>query len=186
MGTGNKNAIHERAEDISGKTLGLIGCGNIAQEVIKIATIFNMKINCYTKNLDKYKNLALCKNINFMSLDEVLQSSDIINVSIPLNEKTKHMISREKINLIKTNSTFINTSRTEIVDNCALMEYADKYNTFYVGLDIDIDNYKDLFSKKRNNVIITPHIAGTTKQAIDRMDIEIANKIVSLINKGGI
>ena len=83
----------------------------------------------------------------------------------------------------KKNSTFINTSRTEIVDNYALMEYADKYNTFYVGLDIDIDNYKDLFSKERNNVIITPHIAGTTKQAIDRMDTEIANKIVGLINK---
>ena len=181
-GNGYRNNVHERPDDISEKTLGLIGCGNITAEVIKIANAFNMKIKCYTKNPDKHKNM-LEKNVTFVSLDEVLRESDIINVSIPLTEETNNLISKDKITLMKPTATFINTSRTEVVDNKALIEYADLHSTFYVGLDIDLDNYKELFCKYRNNVIITPHTAGISKQAIERMDIEIANKVVSSLNK---
>lgn len=176
-GKGHRNNIQERPEDISNKTLGLIGAGNITIEVIKIASVFNMKIICYTKNKDKHQDL-LKKGIEFVSLDEIFKNSDIINVSIPLNNETENLISKEKINLMKHTATFINTSRAEIVDNVALVEYADLYDTFYVGLDIDLDKYKGLFSKYRKNVIVTPHIAGISKQAIKRMDLEIASKVV--------
>ena len=81
---------------------------------------------------------------------------------------------------MKHTATFINTARAEVVDTKALIEYADLYDTFYVGLDIDLDRYKDLFNKYRNNVIVTPHTAGVSKQAIDRMDLEVANKIIAL------
>lgn len=84
---------------------------------------------------------------------------------------------------MKPTATFINTSRAEIVDTEALIEYVDKYDTFYVGLDIDLDNYKELFAKYRPNVIVTPHTAGISKQAIKRMDLELANKIVEKINE---
>lgn len=179
---GHRNNVHERPEDISYKTLGLIGCGNITNEVIKIANVFHMKIRCYTKNPDKYRELEN-QGVVFVSLDEVMKESDIINVSISLNQETKGLISKEKINLMKTTATFINTSRTEVVDTKSLIEYADLYDTFYVGLDIDIDEYKDLLSKYRSNVIITPHTAGISKQAIDRMDMELAQKIVNLVKK---
>ena len=181
-GKGHRNNVHERPEDISEKTLGLIGCGNITKEVIKIANIFNMKINCYTKNPDRHKDI-LSKGITFVTLDEIMKDSDIINVSIPLNTETKNLISKDMIELIKPTATFINTSRTEIVDTKALIEYADLHDTFYVGLDIDVNEYKELFSKYRNNVIITPHTAGISKQAIYRMDLEIANKVVNSIKK---
>ena len=181
-GNGHRSNVHERPDDISEKTLGLIGCGNITAEVIKIANVFNMKIKCYTKNPDKHKDM-LQKKVTFVSLDEVLRESDIINVSIPLTEETNNLISKDKITLMKPTATFINTSRTEVVDNKALIEYADLHSTFYVGLDIDLDNYKELFRKYRNNVIITPHTAGISKQAIERMDIEIANRIVNSLEK---
>lgn len=84
---------------------------------------------------------------------------------------------------MKPTATFINASRDEIVDVKALIEYADLHDTFYVGLDIDLDNYKDIFSKYRKNVIVTPHLAGISKQAIDRMDVELANKIVDKFNE---
>ena len=179
---GHRNNLNERPEDISNKTLGLIGAGNITQQVIKMAQIFNMKIKCYTKNPKKYEE-TLKNQVEFVTLEEVLKESDIINVSIPLNKETKNLISKEKINLIKPTATFINTSRAEIVDTEALIEYADKYATFYVGLDIDVDNYKELFSKYRKNVIVTPHTAGISKQAIKRMDLELANKIVEKVNE---
>lgn len=179
---GHRNYVHERPDDISEKTLGLIGCGNITAEVIKIANIFNMKIKCYTKNPDNHKDMVN-KGVTFASLDEVLKESDIINISIPLNNETNNLISKDKIKLLKPTATFINTSRTEVVDTKALIEYADLHDTFYVGLDIDLDNYEELFSKYRNNVIVTPHTAGISKQAISRIDLEIAHKVVNSLDK---
>ncbi len=70
------------------------------------------------------------------------------------------------------------------MDTKALIEKADKYNTFYVGLDIDLDEHKELLSQYRDNVIITPHTAGVSKQAIERMDFELANNIVNCLNGG--
>ena len=179
---GNKKNLHERPEDISNKKLGLIGAGSITKEVIKIAKIFNMPICCYTKHPDNHKDLQDL-GVVFKTLDDVLRESDIINISLPLNEETNNFISKEKIDLIKPTCTFINTSRTAIVDTKALIEKAEMYNTFYVGLDIDLNEYEELLSIYRNNVIVTPHIAGVSKQAIDRMDYELAEKIVSYLTE---
>lgn len=180
---GHKKNLHERPEDISNKKLGLIGAGNITKEVIKIARAFNIQLSCYTRNPNNHKDL-LDYGVAFKSLDEVLKESDIINVSIPLTEETKYLISKDKIELMKTTATFINTSRVDIADTKALIEKADRYNTFYVGLDIDLDEHKELLSQYRDNVIITPHTAGVSKQAIERMDFELANNIVNCLNGG--
>jgi len=180
---GHKKNLHERPEDISNKKLGLIGAGNITKEVIKIAKVFNIQLSCYTRNPNNHKDL-LNYGVVFKSLDEVLKESDIINVSIPLTEETKYLISKDKIELMKSTATFINTSRVDIVDTKALIEKADRYNTFYVGLDIDLDEHKELLSQYRDNVIITPHSAGVSKQAIERMDFELANNIVNCLNGG--
>lgn len=182
---GHKKNLHERPEDISNKRLGLIGAGNITKEVIKIAKVFNMQMSCYTRNSNNHKDL-LEYGVVFKSLDEILKESDIINVSIPLTEETKYLISKDKIELMKPTATFINTSRVDIVDTKTLIEKVDKYNTFYVGLDIDLDEHKELLSLYRDNVIITPHTAGVSKQAIERMDFELANNIVNCLNGGRI
>lgn len=176
---GHKDNIHEKPEEISNKILGLIGAGNITMEVIRVAKVFGMKMKCYTKDPDKHKDL-LEDHVEFVTLDEVLEQSDIINVSIPLNDETRNLISKEKINLMKTTATFINTSKPEVVDNEALIQYTDLYDTFYVGLDIDLDNYREVFSKYRKNVIITPHIAGVSKQASEKKSQELANNIVNV------
>lgn len=178
----SRATIHERPDDISNKTLGLIGAGNITREVIKIAKVFNMKMICHTKNPDKHTEL-LEEGIKFVQLDELLKESDIINLCIPLTDETKNLISKEKIQLIKPTATFINASRDEIVDVNALIQYADLHDTFYVGLDIDLDNYKELFAKYKSNVIVTPHLAGISKQAIDRMDVELVNNVVRKFNE---
>lgn len=122
--------------------------------------------------------------MRFVALDEVMRESDIVNVSVPLNSETKNLISREVVQLMKPTATFINTSRAEVADTRALIEYADLHDTFYVGLDIDTDEYKELLSEYRDNVIVTPHTAGVSKQAIYRMDLEIAEKIAELAKRG--
>ena len=179
---GTKKDLSRRSQDISGSTIGIIGAGKIAKEVIKIAKVFDMKIVCYTLHPEKHQDL-LEQDIQFLNLDELLSNADIITVNIPLNEASENLISNDKIRLMKKSATFINTSRAEIVDMNALVKYADENETFNVGLDIDVENYKEILSVKRNNVIITPHIAGVTQQAIERMDIELANNIKRYLNK---
>lgn len=179
---GTKKDLSRRSQDISGSTIGMIGAGKIAKEVIKIAKVFDMKIVCYTLHPEKHQDLSE-QDIQFLNLDELLANADIITVNIPLNEASENLISNDKIRLMKKSATFINTSRAEIVDMNALMKYADENETFYVGLDIDVENYKEILNVKRKNVIITPHIAGVTQQAIERMDIELANNIKRYLNK---
>lgn len=173
---GTKRDLSLRSNDISNSTIGIIGAGKISREVIKIAKVFNMKIYCNTLNPEKHKDL-LQQGVEFTDLDNLLTISDIITVNIPLNEENKNLMSKDKIGLMKKTATFINTSRAEIVDMNELIRYADENATFNVGLDIDAENYKELLNIKRNNVIVTPHIAGVTKEAIKRMDVELANSI---------
>lgn len=173
---GTKRDLSARSNDISNSTIGIIGAGKISQEVIKIAKVFNMKIYCNTLNPEKHQDL-LKEGVEFTDLNNLLTISDIITVNIPLNEKNKNLISKDKIKLMKKTVTFINTSRAEIVDMNELIKYADENKTFNVGLDIDAENYKEILNVKRNNVIVTPHIAGVTREAIKRMDVELANNV---------
>lgn len=173
---GSKRDLSARSNDISNSTIGIIGAGKISREVIKIAKAFNMKIYCNTLNPEKHQDL-LKEGVEFTDLNNLLTISDIITVNIPLNEENKNLISKDKIKLMKKTATFINTSRAEIVDMNELIRYADENTTFNIGLDIDAENYKEILNVKRNNVIVTPHIAGVTKEAIKRMDVELANNI---------
>lgn len=173
---GTKKDLSARSNDISNSTIGIIGAGKISREVIKIAKVFNMKIYCNTLNPEKHQDL-LKEGVEFTDLNNLLTISDIITVNIPLNEENKNLISKDKIKLMKKTATFINTSRAEIVDMNELIRHADENTTFNIGLDIDAENYKEILNVKRNNVIVTPHIAGVTKEAIKRMDVELANNI---------
>lgn len=178
----NRRKLSMRSNDITGSTLGIIGAGKISREVIRISKAFNMNIICNTLNPEKHQDL-IKQGIKFVSLDEVISNADIITINIPLNEENKNLISKEKIRLMKKTATFINTSRGELVDMTELIKYADENKTFNVGLDIDAENYKDILNIKRNNVIVTPHIAGVTKEAVERMDVEVANRLVEYIKK---
>lgn len=179
---GIKADLSRRSNDISYSTIGIIGAGKISREVMKIAKVFNMNIFCNTLNQEKHKELLL-QGVKFVDIETLLADSDIITVNVPLTKDTENLISKDRIRLMKKNATFINTSRAEIVDMDELIKYADENEGFNVGLDIDVEKYKELLSTKRNNVIVTPHIAGVTKEAVERMDVELANNIKKYIGE---
>ena len=187
---GHRFNLSSRPYEISGKTLGLVGSGNITREVIKIAKVFNMNLLCHT--LPSPDNDDLVKaGVKFVELDELLRTSDIVNILVPLNDSTRGLISAEKIALMRPDATFINCARTAVVDTHALIAYADKHPKFTVGLDIDIsdnpkfskgdgafDDLEKLFVKQRNNVLVTPHIAGLTHEAVQSLENEIVEHII--------
>jgi len=184
-------------EDLKGKTLGVIGPGHIGQNVIKIAKGFDMKIIVYGRHKDK--RLAKKLGFRYVDFNYLLKKSDIITIHVPLNKETYHMINMDNIKLIKKGSYLINTARGPVVDTNALIYGLENKILAGVALDVMegecvIKEEKQLLHKdfintcdwqtliqnhlllKDKNVIVTPHSAFYTKEALQRiLDTTIKN-----------
>lgn len=183
--------------ELKGKTLGIIGTGAIGAQVARISKGFDMEILAY----DVYPKNELVEKygVNYVSLDELLQKSDVISLHAPLTDANFHMINEEKINLMKPTAVIVNTARGELIDSKALYEVLSENRIFGAGLDVleaenlltqpgkiwDFDYLTNDYIKqtminerllKLHNVVITPHIAYNTKEAQDRiLHITISN-----------
>jgi len=186
-----------RGYDLKGKTIGVVGCGNIGRHVIRIARGFEMNVLVF----DLFQKPKLAKKMGFRyaSLENLLRNSDIITLHAPYNKATRHMINNKTIKLMKKGAVLINTSRGGLVDTGALLKALDKGAISAAGLDVlegecFIKEEKQLlhskFAKtcdlrtalqdhillKRNNVYITPHNAFNSSEALYRiLDTTIDN-----------
>ncbi len=176
----NKNSNGLIGQELNGKTVGIIGCGNIGT---KTATLFK----AFGCNILGYKHSPIkCDFIKQVEIDELLNRSDIISLHLPNNDETYHFIDEDKINKMKTNSIFINCARGKIVDNNYLA-YALNNNKI-AGAAIDVydiepplNNDYPLLNCK--NVILTPHVAFLTKEAmVKRANIEF-NNVIEFLKK---
>jgi len=144
--------------ELSGKVIGIVGLGNIGREVACLANAFKMKVLGYhTRSIDT--NLE----IEFTDLETLLRLSDIITLHVSLNDKTRNMIGRKELELMKEDSFLINTSRGPVVDEAALIEALQSKKIGGAGLDVFETEPlpKDSPLRKLNNVILTPHTAGS-------------------------
>ena len=179
-GKDNKS-LHRKPEDLSGKVLGIIGAGNISQCIINYALFFGMRIICWTRNPAKHIELEQ-KNVQFVSLETLVKTADVISVNLPSNVDTKRIISSKLVDLMKPIAIFISVSRIDVVDYEALLKKAESDPNFYVCLDIDVnDEIKKQLPLKCSNVLITPHVAGGTIETRKRMFVELAEHISTII-----
>lgn len=161
--------------ELSGKTIGIIGFGNIGKKVAQIATAFGMKVIVFSKSR---KGDGEGNNIKWVNLEELLSSSDIISIHCALTSETKGLINKQNIKLMKKTSILINTSRGPIIIDKDLGEALNSGNIAGAGLDVltveppEGDNPL----LKAKNCIITPHISWATKEArIRLMDTAVKN-----------
>jgi len=182
--------------DLEGKTLGVIGTGKIGKNVVHIAKGFNMNVVAYDLYPDN--QFATDNNFTYHTLDEVLSVSDIITLHAPYTKENHHMINKENILKIKRGAYLINTARGELLDTEALMIALKQGIIAGAGLDVlegerglknendmlisenDVVDYKMLLEDRAlidmDNVIVTPHIAFSTKEAEKRiLDTVVAN-----------
>ena len=154
-----------RGEELYGKTLGIIGMGRIGTNVANYAKAMNMKICAYDPHVENTKDVELLDNYK-----SVLEKSDIILISVHLDNSTENMVNREWFESMKKGSYFINISRGEIVDEEALIKALEEKKVKAAGLDVlrdeistNLRTSKILnYSRENENLIITPHIAGLT------------------------
>jgi len=177
----SKKAMVGKPVDLYGSTMGVVGAGGIASIVLRMAQCFGMNRLCWTLHPESHKDLSE-EGVSFVDIDTLLKKSDIVSVNLPLSEKTKNLITRERVELLKDTATFITTSRLEISDNQALMEKAKRIPTFSVGMDVDAGTIKDLWNPTMNNVIVTPHIGGGTIESRLRLFSECTENVIKIIN----
>ena len=165
--------------EIKNKILGVIGAGSIAREVIKRANSFDMKIICYTPHPEKHNNLK----VKFVPLADLLKNSDFVSVNIPLTENTENFIDIKELSLMKESSFLINTSRGKIVNEKALIDALKNNKLAGAGIDVfeeEPTHNKELFLL--DNVILSPHVAGVSKEALNRMEEHVICDIVAFLD----
>lgn len=170
----NREGLGGLPHDLTGQTIGLIGSGKIARKVMDFAKVFEMKILCYSVVQEK----DLENVVEFCSLEKLLKESDIVSLHAPLTPETRNMLNKENMSLMKPNAFVINTARLPMIDNVALAELLQEKKLGGASLDIDGFEFEviDLF-KGMDNVILTPHTAGVTVEAWDRMICEVVTPL---------
>lgn len=175
--------------DLFGKTLGVIGVGNIGRHVVRIAKGVGMEVLGY----EKHENPKIAEQLGFrfVTLEALLSESDIITLHLPLLPETKHFLNEEKFEKMKNGVVIINTSRGSIIDTKALVAALDSGKVAAAGLDVLegeplLHEEKEIFSRKlkkedllvaledrilfeKPNVLITPHNAFNSREALMRI-----------------
>ncbi|MGQ9524580.1 MAG: hydroxyacid dehydrogenase [Armatimonadota bacterium] len=185
-----------RGFDLKGKTLGVVGAGSIGLHVIRIAKGFGMEVLAYDTR--EQAILAEVLGFTYVPLSELLQRSDVVTLHVPLTESTRHMINREAISMMKDGAILINTARGELVDTAALVWGLDTGKLGGAGLDVlegeeTIREEAELLSEslpydrvravlqgyallRRENVVLTPHMAFYSQEAQHRiLDTTVQN-----------
>ena len=141
--------------ELNGKTLGVIGTGNIGMEVIRIAQVMDMRILAKAH----HKKEDSC-GIHYVSLDELLRESDFISLHCPLTEETRHMIDERALSLMKPSSFIINTARGALIDEQALIKALKEGKIAGAGLDVQETEppAEDSPLYTLDNVVLTPHM----------------------------
>lgn len=158
--------------EVNGKTLGLIGYGNIAQEVATIARALDMRILVYTRTPKKG-----IEGVQFVSFDEVLRESDYLSLHCPLSSATFHMLNEESLRKMKPSAFVINTARGALIDEAALIQALQNHTLAGAGLDVQeiepMEETNPLY--QMSNVIVTPHMGWRgleTRQRLLRLVAE--------------
>lgn len=162
-----------------GKTLGVIGLGNIGSEILRVASVFGCDVIGY----DPYADLSIAP-VTRVELDDLMARSDFIIIQCALTPETRGMISRERLGLMKPTAYLVNTARGPIVDEEALCEALTQHKIAGAALDVfakePIDEDNPLL--KMDNVILTPHAVGWTHDFARKTAESVSNSIRSIMN----
>jgi D-3-phosphoglycerate dehydrogenase len=176
-----------RGLEIKGKTVGIIGYGNMGQSFAKRLSGFDCKVIAY----DKYKTNYSDAFAQEVSLEEIFSQSDILSFHTPLTSETKYMFNKDFIQNFKKPFYLLNTSRGKVVNTKDLIEALNQGKILGAGLDVlefeafsnelqDTPNeLQDLFS--RTNVVLTPHVAGWSVESNYKLSYYLAEKIISAL-----
>lgn len=151
--------------NLSSMKVGVIGCGNVGKDLVKLLVPFGCKI--MVNDIKSYDNFYKKYNVIKSSLNDLLKKVDVISIHTPLNHSTKNLINENNLKLIKKNCILINTARGGIVNENAILNFLKLNKSFSAAFDV-FDNEPNINREflKLPNFIALPHIGGSTEQSI--------------------
>ena len=183
--------------DLQGRTMGVVGTGDIGAHTARIARGFGMEVLGF--DVQPREDLARELGFSYVDMDELLRRSDVISLHVPGNENTRNLIDKAAVEKMKTGVILINTARGSVVETEALLQGLANDTIAAAGLDVlpeeptlreEAELLRSYFSRKHNmdtlladhillrmrNVIITPHTAFDTREAVQRiLDVSVDN-----------
>ena len=179
---GGWNRDHFRGHDLIGMRLGILGLGRIGSQVARFGIAFGMEVGAF----DPFKQSWQESVQRFATPEELLRSTEVLCVHLPLNEQTSGFLDEGRLRLMPAGSWLINTSRGAILDENALVKVL--HDGHLAGAAVDVlsneqvtgtrtDNPLLEYAKRRDNLLITPHLAGATREAMERTEIFMAQKL---------
>jgi D-3-phosphoglycerate dehydrogenase len=165
-------------DEIGGKTLGLIGVGNIGKEVAKRASALGMTVVAYDPYVKELPGVKL------VTLDELFAQADYISLHLPKTKESANMIGAEQFAKMKKGVRIVNCARGGIIDENALYDALTSGQVAGVAIDVfDVEPPTDWKLLKLDNVIGSPHIGAATKEAQGRVGAEVAAKLIEFAKK---
>ncbi|NMC67776.1 MAG: D-glycerate dehydrogenase [Spirochaetales bacterium] len=167
-------------KDIIGKTVGVIGAGRIGKRY----AIMMQALGCNVIYYNRSKKEELEKiDIKYAELEDLLKTSDIVSLHLPLNEQSKNLLDMHKLSMMKDDAILVNTARAAIIDEKALINLLEKGKFFSVGLDVyNNEPYPDPKLLEFPNVIILPHIGSATYETRLKMAEFLSETLIIALN----
>ena len=181
----NWNKDQFKGLEIKNKIIGVIGCGNIGSHVVMIAKALGLNVLVYDPFLssDKIEDIEAEK----VSLDELLKISDFVSLHLPLMESTKNIIDAKKLKIMKRSSYIINTARGGLINEKDLFRVLVDKSIAGAALDVfENEPLKNSPFFELDNIILTPHLGASTREAQDNAAIQIAEQMSAFFNNGSI
>ncbi|EGV52467.1 phosphoglycerate dehydrogenase [Candidatus Endoriftia persephone] len=152
-------------KEISGRTVGIIGCGYIGKDLTPILNAFGCKVLAH--DILDFPEFYAQHNVEAVSLEELLQRSDIVTLHLPLDDSTRNILNAERLALMKPDAMLINAARGGLVDDAALKKILQEGKIAAAALDVfAVEPPDDLEMLQLPNLLVTPHIGGSSEEAI--------------------
>ena len=163
-------------QEVTGKILGIIGCGNIGSIVADRAKGLRMRVIAYDPFLTPERANIL--GVKKVELNDLLQQSDVISLHVPMTEQTKNIINKKTIGKCKKGVRIINCARGGLIDEKALLEAIEKGHIGGAAIDVyEVEPAKKSILFGNDKIICTPHLGASTIEAQENVAIQIAEQI---------
>jgi D-3-phosphoglycerate dehydrogenase len=174
----NKDGGHQ----LSGKTIGIIGCGHIGSDVVQLLSPFGCTI--LVRDIIDKSDFCMKQGAVEASIDEVIEKSDIISLHVPLTELTRRMINKDFLQKMKSTAFLVNTCRGETVDQEALKDALSQKIIAGAALDVFVEEPPtDTEFLSLSNLMVTPHIGGNAREAVEAMGQSAIDHLVAFYQR---
>jgi len=167
-----------KGRQLSDCTVGIIGCGHVGKDLVRLLKPFNCKILAY--DIIDFKEFYSENGVTSVELEDLIRKSDVVTLHLPLDDSTQNIMNQDRLQMLKHNAVLINLARGGLIDEAALKKILLENKILGAALDVfAIEPPVDRALLTMDNVLITPHIGGSTEEAILAMGMAAIDGLVN-------